>query len=185
MYQFISILECIDSGRVFSVRTHSIDIVLVLEFGGHFNLYSAECLRYPILSVFALLANSVFDENFSRQRLSQKHSNSACTILLSCECIVARILPWEQYVIGCHKIRQTIWHAFGSKCAKTKAQLFLFLFSSGNKRKIVCKVHCVSFQCHIRIYLEQCCKSLCWTTSWPSFVLHTHFSWNHGTNLFE
>lgn len=30
---------------------------------------------------------------------------------------------YAQYVIGCHKIRQTIWHAFGSKCATTKAFL--------------------------------------------------------------
>lgn len=70
-----------------------------------------------------------FSEEISIRRVSQKHPN--CSEWKRYESmpfsVVACILyVWtiEQYVIGCHKIRRTILHAFGSKCAWTKSQIF-------------------------------------------------------------
>lgn len=47
----------------------------------------------------------------------------------------AACFPYEQCIIGCHKIRQTISHAFGSKCATTKA----FLCLQNNNAKLYAK----------------------------------------------
>lgn len=79
----------------------------------------------------------------------QSVHNFALLLLLSIR------MTYGQCVIAGHKIRETISHAFGAKCATTKAQDCI---AEKNAKTSACKVHGISLQCHIRNYLEQCCK---------------------------